>query len=139
MCNVLFKILPFPDPKNLSYVKRTLSSRINCTTKKYLILFNASYTFGMRLNKSFATLTSFLGVCYSASYKSQGWEMSTIFVQFYKSTYVILDNFYGIRKIKARGNGNCAEISLTGHFMQIFSIFSNACSIKSIHISHNLA
>ena len=31
---------------------------------------------------------------------------------------------------KARGNGNCAEIGLIGHFMQIFSIFKMLVRIK---------
>ena len=31
--------MPFTDPKNLSYVKRTLSSRINCSTKEVLNTF----------------------------------------------------------------------------------------------------
>jgi hypothetical protein len=31
--------------------------------------------------------------------------------------------------IAVQSNGNCTEISLIGHFMQIFSIAKNACSI----------
>ena len=78
--------MPFTDPKNLSYVKRTLSSRINCSTKEILntLFVNAIVTFGMRLNKSLATLTSFLGVCYSACLKSQAKEISTVLVNFMK-------------------------------------------------------
>ena len=34
----LFQILLFTDPKNLSYGKRTLSSRINCTTKEISLI-----------------------------------------------------------------------------------------------------
>ena len=44
-----------------------------------------------------------------------------------------------VKYAKARGNGICAEISLIGHFMQIFNIFEDAFSIKSIDVSHNLA
>ena len=68
----LFQILPFTDPKNLSYVKRIhfLAMQINCSTKEILNTFS-THTFDMCLNKSLATLTSFLGVCYSACLKSQ--------------------------------------------------------------------
>ena len=71
----LFQILPFTDPKNLSYVKRTFFGQINRITKETFdtFLINASYTFGIsiRLNKSLATFTSFSGVCYHTPSKPQ--------------------------------------------------------------------
>ena len=45
-------------------------SKKNYSTKEILNTF-LIHTFGMRLNKSLATLTSILGVCYSACLKSQ--------------------------------------------------------------------
>ena len=51
-------------------------------------------------------------------------KVSTVFLKFYKRTMQlnILVNICEIRK-STMVNGNCAEIGLIGHFMQIFSIF----------------
>ena len=60
-------------------------------------------------------------------------NINAIFVKFYKSALQFQLTF--VKYTKARGNRNCAEIGLIGHFMQIFSIFKNACSIKSVYIA----
>ena len=66
----------------------------------------------------------------------QGKEISRLFVNFIKVS-VLLVNLCEIRK--STRDGNCAAISLIDHFMQLFSIFYDAFSNKSIDISHNLA
>ena len=73
----------------------------------------------MRLNKSLATLTSFLGCLLFGMFKvSRLRNINNTCKTLYSA---ILVNFCEIRK--ARGNKNCAEIGLIGHFMPIFSIF----------------
>ena len=96
-------------------------------------------TFGMRLN-ILMRLTPFLGVCHNnylcSEFVLDIGRLKDISTTFRNSMKIALNFIVNINQMRNNHESTC--FNLIGHFLQIFGILKNACSISNFDISANI-